>query len=292
MGHRRQCASRLVLLVGTLVAILAAGCASHPPATRSGLALASTSPANFRTAAARLGVEAFLRTASVTDRETVPLGITRPQRLTLSNGTVTRRALWKTLDEAVPVQEFRHGRPELRFKDSYKHEIAAYELNKLLGLSMVPATVERRLGRQKGCLQLWLESCITEAERLKRGSHPPDTARWNRQMYKVRLFHQLIDDSDASNVSNLLVDSDFNLYIIDSSRAFRYHHELSDPSSLQRFSRALLERLEALTPQLLKNHLGRWLTREQINALLARRDLILALAAQRVEDEGPRVLYP
>jgi len=293
MSSRFSPAARSAPVVAVLAALaLANGCASHQQKRRAGNELPSGSPARFTSGAEQQSLEAFLRTADVTDRETVPQGVTRPQRLTLSDGTTTRRALWKTLDENVPIQEFRRGRPELRFKDSYRHEIAAYELDKLLGLRMVPPTVERHLGRQTGCLQLWLEGCITEADRLTRGLHAPDAERWNRQMYEVRLFHQLIDDPDARNVSNLLVDADFNLYVIDSSRAFRYHHELGDAGSLRRFSRRLLERLEALTPQLLEDRLGRWLTGEQTDALLARRDLILALAARRVEDEGPRVLYP
>ena len=35
-------------------------------------------------------------------------------------------------------------------KDHYKNEIAAYELDKLLGLGMVPPTVERKIGREWG----------------------------------------------------------------------------------------------------------------------------------------------
>ena len=38
---------------------------------------------------------------------------------------------------------------ELEFQDSWKTEIAAYELDKLLGLGMVPATVERSYARQE-----------------------------------------------------------------------------------------------------------------------------------------------
>ena len=91
----------------------------------------------------------------------------------------------------------------------------------------------------------------------------------------------------------MLVDADFNIYIIDSSRAFRYRHELRSEDSLRQFSRSLLDRLEILTPELLGEHLGGWLTPVQIEALLARRDRIVELAASRVADQGAAaVIYP
>ncbi len=107
-------------------------------------------------------------------------------------------------------------------------------------------------------------------------------------MYAVRLFHQLTGDTDASNVSNILVDPGFRLYVIDSSRAFHLRHDLRGERGLRRFPRPVLERLRALTPELLGQKLGPWLTDAQLRALLGRRARILDLAAQRIADQGEK----
>jgi len=236
--------------------------------------------------------ERFLAAAEILDRESLDVGVTQPQRLTLAIGPVTARAVWKTIDEFRPLQQLERGRPEMSFRDTYKHEIAAYELDKLLGLGMVPPTVEREIRGTQGSLQLWMEGCITEWERIEEERRPPSPAWWNFEMAKVRLFHQLIYDTDRSNVRNLLVDPDFRIYIIDSGRAFRLHHGLDREEGLTIFSRALLERLRALTPVLLTERLGAWLTPMQIEALLARRDLVVARADELVAERGQgAVLY-
>jgi len=237
--------------------------------------------------------ESFLRTAEVVEREDIPMGVTRPQRLTLSDGELTLYGTWKTINEHVALKKFSKSRSERDFRDSYKNEIAAYELDKLLGLGLVPPTVERRLKGDLGSLQLWLEGVISEWERKERGLSPPNLTRWNEDMLNVRLFHQLIYETDYNNIQNLLLDQDFRIFVIDSSRSFRLHRKLRKEEALFRFSRSLLDRLRALDFDTLKERTGRWLTGEQIKALLARRDLIVAHAEELVAEKGEEaVLYP
>jgi hypothetical protein len=45
------------------------------------------------------------------------------------------------------------------FWESYKSEIAAYRLDRVRGLDMVPPTVERSVEGESGSLQLWVENC-------------------------------------------------------------------------------------------------------------------------------------
>ncbi|MDH3746466.1 MAG: hypothetical protein OES47_15315, partial [Acidobacteriota bacterium] len=215
------------------------------------------------------------------------------QRVTLSDGQRTARGIWKTVDIFKPIQRFDDGTVEMSFRDSWENEIAAYELDKLLGLSRVPPVVKRRWRRQVGSLQLWLEDVMTEAERIEKKILAPDTEEWNRQMYTVRLVHNLCDDSDFNNVGNLLVDKDFRVWIIDHSRSFRNNKELRNPGDLDRFSRDLLDKIRRLDSALLTERLGRWLTKKQIETLLIRRDLILERADMLVESLGEeKVLYP
>ena len=219
--------------------------------------------------------------------------ITRPKRVELSNGELNCFAVFKTIEEYVPKKEFADGGKELQFSDSYRYEIVAYELDKLLDIGIVPPAVERRIDGDVGSLSLWVEGSITEWERLKeRQIHPPDTEAWNNQMFTVRLFLQLIYDTDYQNVNNLLVTPDWKIYKIDSSRAFRTHKKLRNEEALERFSRPVLESLRNLTREELKANLGMWLSKYQIQALWVRRGLILDLADRRIEEFGEdKVLF-
>lgn len=232
--------------------------------------------------------ENFLRTAKVVSIEYLHTkGVTNPQLVVLSDGILELRAVFKTIDEYATVKHLAGGETELRFSDSYRYEIAAYELDKLLGLGIVPPTVKRRIGKEVGSLSLWVENAITEWERLnEKDIHDPDTEAWNNRMFSIRLFLQLTYDTDYQNIRNLLVTPDFKIYKIDSSRAFRNYQELRREEALERFSRPVVESLRALTLDDLRENLGPWLSKAQINALWARRNLLLELIDRRIADQG------
>jgi hypothetical protein len=239
--------------------------------------------------------EDFLSTAKVLELKTFKAaGVTMPRKATLSDGERTLDALFKDIDTYLPRGTLSGGEVVFRFRDSYRHEIAAYELDKLLGLAIVPPCVKRRISSEVGALCLWLEGTITEWERLEQpDAEPPDTEDWDRQMMTIRLFLQLIYDLDYKNVANLLIDERFKIYKIDSSRAFRTDRELRDPAELTRFSSSVLEALGSLTSDDVQASLKPWLNKDQIKGLMARRDLILELAEARVAALGEdEVLYP
>jgi len=238
--------------------------------------------------------EVFLRTARVVDRTPIGKGVTRPDRMTLTDGTRTHRAVWKTINERrMGLQRLEGVRLEFDFRDSWKSEVAAYELDKLLGLGLVPPTVERRIAGRTGSLQMWVEGAMTEDDRKKRGLEAPDAAAWNAQMHKVRLLHQLTYNTDHRNVRNVLSDAAFRVYAIDSSRAFRIQADLLEPGDLVCFSRAVMGTLAALDRPTLEARLRPWLDGRQIDGLLARRDRILALVKERIAETGEEaVLYP
>jgi hypothetical protein len=215
-------------------------------------------------------------------------------RLTLSDGVHTCRAAWKTIDEFKPgATEMAGGSFEVDVRDSYKCEIAAYELDKLIGLDLVPPTVEREIQGEHGSLQLWVEGVTTEYERIRRKVRIPDPEAWNQQMYKVRLLHRLTYNTDYRNLRNVLVDPAFRIYAIDFSRAFRKYDMLQNDKALARFSRSALDGLRRLDKPTLEAKVGRWLAAADIAAVLKRRDRILALAQRLVAEKGEdAVLYP
>jgi hypothetical protein len=237
--------------------------------------------------------ETFLKTAKVVQKKALGKGITHSDRCKLSDGTQTHNAVWKTIDEFKRgATSFQGGGVIVDFADSWKHEVAAYELDKLLGMDLVPPTVERTLGGTKGSLQMWVEGAMTEADRKQKKIAPPDPQAWNAQMYKVRLLHQLTYNTDYRNINNELLDPSFRVYAIDFSRAFMTYPHLRSEEELARFSRSVLEALKALDRPTLDAKLGRWLNGLQIDGLLKRRDKILALAARRVQEQGEAaVLY-
>ncbi len=232
--------------------------------------------------------EHFLSSAQVVSvRPLKSKAVTRPKKVELSDGALTWSAVFKTVDEYEPVKRFDNGEVELKFTDSFEYEIAAYELDTMLNLGIVPPAVRRRINAEVGSLSLWVEGAMTEWERIEiQKKHPPDLEAWNQQMYTIRLFLQLIYDSDYTNINNLLVTPDWKIYKIDSSRAFRNHLELRREGSLERFSRRVLASLRALDRDELATRLEPWLTRKQIEALWVRRGLILDLADRRVAEQG------
>jgi len=237
----------------------------------------------------------FLRTAEVV--EVVDLkskGITNPRKATLSDGSRTIDAVFKTVDAFHDKVKLSTGRTVFRLKDSYRHEVAAYELARLLGLDIVPPTAERKIGGRAGSLTVWVYDSMTEWDRARvKMIPPPDLEAWNEQMHVIRLFMQLTWDTDYNNCSNLLIDPNWKIWKIDSSRAFLADKKLRREGTLTRFSRRVLASLEALTREEVDDRLGPWLERHQIAALWARRDRILKLAEKRVAERGEaEVLFP
>jgi hypothetical protein len=238
------------------------------------------------------GAESFLRTARVVERKNIGSGITGSDRYTLTDGVRTHRAAWKTIDEwKRGVTTLQRGGVIVDFADSWKHEVASYELDKLIGLELVPPTVERSLDGRAGSLQLWVERAMTEDERKKKKIRPPDVDAWNRQIHKMRLLRQLTDDTDYLNIRNVIFDPAFRVYAVDFSRAFSVYGDVRDQRVLERFPRPALDALRTLDKPLLEERLGRWLTGPRIDALLKRRDFIVRRAEQLAREKGESVVY-
>jgi len=236
----------------------------------------------------------FLRTAEVvgTPEAFDPVAITSPLRVTLADCQHTLRAVFKDENTLYPDFRFGDGREVKRARDSYKHEIAAFELDLLLGLGIVPPCVERKIDSRTGSLCLWIESSRTEDKRREEGLVPPDPERFINDSREVRLFQQLIADLDYSNIRNLVVDDNFKIYKVDSSMAFYPDPRLIRELDSSHMSRRFLDALRSLEREAVDRQLGPWLTQSELKDLLKRRQRILEradrLIAERGEDE---VLY-
>lgn len=237
----------------------------------------------------------FLTNAEVTSEpeDFDELAITSPRRLELTMDGRTLRAIFK--DENAlhsGIFRFGDGREVINVRDSYKHEIAVFELDRMLDLDIVAPCVERKLKRRKGSLCLWVEGSITEAERKEQGLEPSDFRVWNEQRFLVRLFQQLISDQDFSNIRNLVIDSNFKTYKVDSSMAFYDTYMLIDKLHPPMYSRQFLKALQDLNRDELDERLNPWLNKSQIKSLWKRRAKILECAEKLVAERGEdKVLY-
>lgn len=251
--------------------------------------VSAQAPAPGPTAASTLSradMEAFMLRAKIGKRKGSSKGITGTVRATLSDGTLTHDASIQTIDQSK--KEFTSTRgTELNFRDTWRFNVAAYELDKLLDLQMIPATVTRRVDGKDASITWWVDDVLMdEGDRLKKKVSPPSSKQWNDQMMIVRVFDQLIYNTDR-NLGNLLIDKQWRIWMIDHTRAFRWQKTLRSPENLQRCERRMLEAMRKLDKPVLERVMKNYLSGGEIDALLARRDLIVAYFDQA----GEKALY-
>ncbi len=234
--------------------------------------------------------ENFLRTARVVKIKGISTGIASPKRVTLTDGTITHDSAFKSIDY------FRRGitqlpsGPEVNLKDSYKFEIAAYELDKILQINMIPPTVARSLNGEEGEIQVWIDDAQMELDRQRNKTSPPDPRAWNAQMHTVRLFDGLIYNFDR-NLGNLLITKDWKLWMIDHSRSFKTLDVIFNAKDIIQIPRALWERIQALDYDTLNARLKPYLTDSEIRAILKRRDALAKHIEKLRAQKGEGAFY-
>jgi hypothetical protein len=279
--------SRIVQVFTALVLLVFPATAARP----------DDSPAPPRNANAgldRAKTEAFLRSAEPINVDLILGPSSRgPQRIDLADDETTARGIFTTQNVRSQENRFRN-RMVLESRDSYKHEIAAYELDKLLGFGIAPPCVERTIEGETGSLCFWLENTMSEWSRsTETNLDPPNVDDWNSQVYTIRLFLSLIGDPDSHNTSLILIDANWKLYRVDFSVAFTYNRKLNLNTVPNWFCRTALESLQNLSSEEVEATLDAWLEEKQIKALIARRDALLELAEKRMAKEGASaVLIP
>ena len=218
--------------------------------------------------------EEYLKAAKVEKITDIPIGVTRPRRAYLAPGGLIGSFAWKAIRPGVQNGYF----------ESYKSEIAAYELDKLLGMNMVPVVVERRVENDLGAAVMWVEDVRSWESVLPL----PKPATWGFQLARMKMFDNLISNSDR-NKGNLIVDADWHIYLIDHSRAFVAETKL--PQELQNIDRKLWDRMLALDEAGLKTAMGAWLDSRQIQALIRRRDAMKKKIDMLVAKNGQTIFF-
>ncbi len=237
-------------------------------------------------------MEEFLRSARIVSRRDAEGGITNTQIATLSDGTLTHDAQIQTIDQRLARFKPPEGPEEFNFKDSYRYNVAAYRLAALLDLDNVPMSVERtvdtnRSGATRAAVTWWIDDVMMDDRARLKTVAPdgPDPERTAMQIYIMRVFDELIANRDR-NLGNLLWTSDWKMWMIDHTRAFRLDEELRRPATLLRIERSLFTNLQGLTTAAVTQAVGRSLSRFEIQSLLSRRDAIVELFEAKIAARG------
>jgi hypothetical protein len=223
--------------------------------------------------------EDYLKTAPIAKAEDSKVGVTKPKHVFFAPGGLAAGAVLKHLPSGIS-----NG-----FWESYKSEIAAYKLDRILELNMVPPTVERRYSSDLCSLQLWVENCklLKDIDQSK----ARDPLAWAKQVCRMRAFDNLIANIDR-NAGNLLVDDQWNLILIDHSRAFATN-TMPFMQQMTRIDREFYERLKALDLETLMRELKPWvLGGGNVKDLLKRRDKIIAHFDELAREKGEAAVFP
>jgi hypothetical protein len=242
--------------------------------------------------------EEFLKTADIVKSELIGEGVTKPWKLLLKKGAIEKKAAWKNPEE-------KQG----DFVDSWKYEIAAYRLDKLIGLNMVPITIEREFKGKKGALSLWADSKYSLLDIMENKIRIPDWAlkQTDDTKYITRFWDSLIANDDRTQ-ENVRYTEDWRTILIDHSRAFRSSKENKEklmfgangikrkddgsPFLIQRVPRALFEKIKALDLAGLKQAAGPYLTAQEVEAIIAREPLLIKEIGEMIKKNGEKnVLY-
>ncbi len=234
-------------------------------------------------AAAFAAREELLRTAPIiTVSKDESTGRTNSWKVYLNDGEKAFRAIFKYIHRPRPKP----------LPSSYHYELAAYALNKLYGLGLVPPTIEREVDGLKGSLQCFCEGVMSEAARRRKAIQPPEGINFQDAMAEVGLFENLTNNlrDDASDI--LINTSDWKVWRVDFSEAFAPDKNLLTSSPFTRCSRKLYAKLLEVSDEALRDALQPYLNGEEIEALVVRKKLILDWLGALIRDKGEAaVLY-
>jgi hypothetical protein len=227
----------------------------------------------------------FLLKAEIGRTRSAGAGVTDSKRATLTYGPLTHDAHIQTVDEAKTI--FQAGKKsETNFKDTYRFNVAAYRLSTLVGLR-VPVSVERKVNGAMAAVTWWVDDVAMDEEGRNKSKTPlgPNPVRTTQQLSVMRAWDELIENKDR-NQGNILWTKDWTMWLIDHTRAFRLNHKLTSPDRLTRIDRDMFTRLRGLTREAIEKAVGDSLKKDELSALVARREALVKHFEDRIARAG------
>jgi len=200
-------------------------------------------------------MEAHLRDAEIVSVEDIGTGVTNPKRAHVKPAEPFESLVWKPIPP---------GRPS-GYWESYKSEIAAYELDKLLEMNMVPPAVQRTVDGDDGAAIMWLPGMESVKQR---GGKMPAGGVWGRATRRMLTFDNFIGNPDR-NAGNILIGAPGELILIDHSRAFTEDTTLV--RKIERVDADLWNAIQTLTAEELHTLLSPLVGDSAVNAMIERR---------------------
>jgi len=223
-----------------------------------------------------LRVERLLEAGEVRSARPLGRGGTRPLLLDLTDGEYEVRGLFKNVDRTV--QSLRADGAVVQLADRFKHEVAAYKMDRLLGLGMVPVTVARGVKNEgSGSVQLWIEGAVEDSAALLDPGPEPYSVRLPLLRERARVFDALIGNAGREPADCLHRLDEGWLYLVDHSTAFAADDDVGPfldgkPCTLDpEMERAL----RSLSRREVRDQLDPWLEADRVRAIFERRDALL-----------------
>jgi hypothetical protein len=199
----------------------------------------------------------------------------------LTNGTIvdsnTNDSAWKLVQVAADDKTVFAYFNALPRKKGFVPELAAYKLDRMLGLDMVPVTVHREIAGQQGTLQFVPAETLSERERVVDGNWDKVPCSLGRQRQAMYVFDTLIHNSARTPLSMLYSPDNWQLMLVNHENSFSTKKDR--PTYLKnieltigdQWRTALLE----IDDERLRAELGDVLDKGRLKALAKRRDALI-----------------
>lgn len=174
---------------------------------------------------------------------------------------------------------------ERRSSRGFYPDLAAYRLDRLLNLDMVPVTVRREINGRDGTVQFFPPKAVDEVRRAARNYGLGASCPLGDQLMAMYAFDSLVYNEGRTRERMLYDTRTWSLVLVEHERAFTAKR--GRPRHLEEagieFSEGWREALQSLGDDVLAENLSDVLDKRRLSALRARRDEILAeiAAAER-----------
>jgi hypothetical protein len=209
-------------------------------------------------------LEQFLASADVVQSESHASGI---RRLTLEQGDRRIQALFNSADSSPGLQQARRWKRAAERANRHVYELAAYRLDRILGLELVPVAVPRVIDGEAGTVQYWMPDTVSEDQR-RRESIPISGYCSLTPQFKLMNVFDLLVLNVGRDEQSIRYTRDGQLWLLGHSRAFGTGRGTLRGADIE-LTAELSAMLDRVTPENLES-LRQWLHPRQVEALVSR----------------------